>query len=151
MQKGDGVCQFLKRGALHPALLTFRGKLLKKVLSLQDRSLRPTFWAKVTFVIAEISENILIQLQEAVDKFPDFVRYIVTQMKILFPKIGKHRIAKILARAGLHLGPTTVKSSLVAIFMDSALALLLVDCRGDGSLLTAFCRLCFFSEKTFIQ
>ena len=38
----------------------------------------------------------------------DFVRYAVQQLKSLCPSMGKVRIAEMLARAGLHLGSTTV-------------------------------------------
>jgi hypothetical protein len=43
-----------------------------------------------------------------VNKFPDFVRYIVQRLKILNPSMGKIKIAETLCRAGLHLGTTTV-------------------------------------------
>ena len=50
----------------------------------------------------------LLQLREPVNKFPDFVRYIVQRLRILCPTMGKVKIAKTLCRAGLHLGVTTV-------------------------------------------
>ena len=56
----------------------------------------------------EKGENALIQLAEPVNKFPDFVRSIVRQLKTFFPGLGKEKIAQVLARAGLHLGVTTV-------------------------------------------
>jgi hypothetical protein len=62
----------------------------------------------------EEGESALIQLKEPVNKFPDFVRYIVRQLKLFFPDMGKDRIARILARAGLHLGSTTVGRMLKA-------------------------------------
>ena len=40
--------------------------------------------------------------------FPDFTRYIVQRLKTLCPAMGKVKIAQTLARAGLHLGSTTV-------------------------------------------
>jgi transposase InsO family protein len=49
-----------------------------------------------------------VQLSEPVNRFPDFVRYLVRQLKALCPTMGKVRIAQCLARAGLHLGATTV-------------------------------------------
>ncbi len=52
--------------------------------------------------------NALLQLREPVNKFPDFVRYIVQRLKILNPAMGKVKIAETLCRAGLHLGVTTV-------------------------------------------
>jgi len=50
----------------------------------------------------------LLQLIEPVNKFPDFVRYIVQRLKTLSPSMGKVKIAETLCRAGLHLGVTTV-------------------------------------------
>ena len=50
----------------------------------------------------------LLQLREPVNKFPDFVRYIVQRLKTLSPSMGKVKIAETLCRAGLHLGTTTV-------------------------------------------
>ena len=52
--------------------------------------------------------NALLQLREPVNKFPDFVRYIVQRLKTLNPAMGKVKIAETLCRAGLHLGVTTV-------------------------------------------
>lgn len=52
--------------------------------------------------------NALLQLREPVNKFPDFVRYIVQRLKTLNPSMGKVKIAETLCRAGLHLGVTTV-------------------------------------------
>jgi transposase InsO family protein len=43
-----------------------------------------------------------------VNKFPEFVAVIVRQLKAFFPGMGKVKIAQVLARAGLHLGVTTV-------------------------------------------
>jgi putative transposase len=50
----------------------------------------------------------LLQLREPVNKFPDFVRYIVQRLKTLNPSMGKVKIAETVCRAGLHLGTTTV-------------------------------------------
>ena len=52
--------------------------------------------------------NALLQLREPVNKFPDFVRYIVQRLKTLSPSMGKVKIAETRCRAGLHLGVTTV-------------------------------------------
>ena len=52
--------------------------------------------------------NALLQLRKPVNKFPDFVRYIVQRLKTLSPAMGKVKIAETLCRAGLHLGVTTV-------------------------------------------
>jgi transposase InsO family protein len=58
--------------------------------------------------VDEEGEGSLIQIPEPVNKFPDFVRYLVKQLQALLPTMGKVRIAQLLARAGLHLGVTTV-------------------------------------------
>jgi len=58
--------------------------------------------------VDEEGERALVRLPEPVNKFPDYVHYIVCQIKLFFPSMGKERIARILARAGLHLGATTV-------------------------------------------
>jgi len=58
--------------------------------------------------VDEEGESALVQLSEPVNRFPDFVRYLVRQLKALCPTMGKVRIAQVLARAGLHLGATTV-------------------------------------------
>ncbi|MGH7145530.1 MAG: DDE-type integrase/transposase/recombinase [Planctomycetota bacterium] len=50
----------------------------------------------------------LVQMPTPVNKFPDFVRYAVQRLKVLCPMMGKERIAQTLARAGIHLGVTTV-------------------------------------------
>src|SRR5437867_4643823 len=51
----------------------------------------------------------LLRLPEPVNRFPDFVGYLVRRLKILCPTMGRVKTAKILARAGLHLGLTTVR------------------------------------------
>jgi transcriptional regulator with XRE-family HTH domain len=50
----------------------------------------------------------LVRLYEPVNKFPQLVGYLVRRLKTLCPTMGKRRIAETLARAGLHLGATTV-------------------------------------------
>ena len=50
----------------------------------------------------------LLQLREPVNRFPDFVHYLVQRLKVLCPILGKVKIAQVLARAGLHMAPTTV-------------------------------------------
>jgi transposase InsO family protein len=44
-----------------------------------------------------------------INPFPEFVKYLVCRLKQLCPVMGKVRIAQILARAGLHLGTTTIE------------------------------------------
>jgi transposase InsO family protein len=50
----------------------------------------------------------LLRLPEPVNKFPDFVRCLVQRLQTLCPRLGKVKIAQVLARAGLHLGATTI-------------------------------------------
>jgi transposase InsO family protein len=50
----------------------------------------------------------LVRLAEPVNKFPEFVAYMVRHLKAMCPTLGKVRIAQMLARAGLHLGSSTV-------------------------------------------
>jgi transposase InsO family protein len=50
----------------------------------------------------------LVQLPVPINKFPDFVHYVVQRLKVLCPTMGKVKIAQTLARAGLHLGTATV-------------------------------------------
>jgi transposase InsO family protein len=54
------------------------------------------------------TDGTLVRIREPVNKFPDFVGCLVRQLKVLVPSMGKVRIAQVLARAGLHLGVTTV-------------------------------------------
>ncbi len=56
----------------------------------------------------EEGETGLVRLEEPVNKFPDFVAYMVRHLKSMCPILGKVRIAQMLARAGLHLGASTV-------------------------------------------
>ncbi len=57
----------------------------------------------------EHGERDLIQTPEPVNRYPDFVRNLVRQLKCLFPTMGTERMAQVLARAGLHLGATTIR------------------------------------------
>ena len=54
----------------------------------------------------------IVQVRDPVNKFPDFVAYIVRRLKVLCPSMGKAKIAQVLCRAGLHLGSTTVQRML---------------------------------------
>jgi hypothetical protein len=58
--------------------------------------------------LEEEGPRALVQFRQPVNRFPDFVRYVVQQLKTLCPAIGKRMLAELLARAGLHLGTTTV-------------------------------------------
>ena len=54
----------------------------------------------------------LVRLPEPVNRFPEFVGYIVRRLKTLCPTMGTRKIAQVLCRAGLHLGATTVRRML---------------------------------------
>jgi transposase-like protein len=54
----------------------------------------------------------LVQLREPVNRFPEFVQYIVRRLKVHCPSIGSRRLARVLARAGLHIGATTMRRML---------------------------------------
>ena len=54
----------------------------------------------------------LVRLPEPVNKFPELIAYLVKRLRVLCPTLGKVKLAQILARAGLHLGPTTVRRML---------------------------------------
>jgi transposase InsO family protein len=56
----------------------------------------------------EDGPDALVQLPVPVNKFPEFVRYVVQRLKTLCPTMGRVKIAQTLARAGLHLGTTTI-------------------------------------------
>jgi len=47
--------------------------------------------------IDEIGTAALMLLREPVNKFPDFVRYIVQRLKVLCPSLDKRKITQILA------------------------------------------------------
>jgi len=57
----------------------------------------------------EQGERTLIQTVEPVNRYPDFVRNLVRQLKRLFPTMGNERMAQVLGRAGLCLGATTIR------------------------------------------
>jgi len=54
----------------------------------------------------------LIQVRQPVNRFPELVGYLVQRFRVLCPRMGTRRIARTLARAGLHLGATTVRRML---------------------------------------
>jgi len=62
--------------------------------------------------LADEGPDALIQVREPVNRFPNLVGYLVSRLKVLCPRMGTRRIAGVLARAGLHLGATTVRRML---------------------------------------
>jgi putative transposase len=62
--------------------------------------------------VDEEGASALVQTTIPINRFPEFVTRVVQSLKTLAPALGKKRIAEMLARAGLHLGATTVKRML---------------------------------------
>jgi hypothetical protein len=50
----------------------------------------------------------LLRTPVPVNKFPDFVTHLVQRLQVPCPRLGKVKLALVLARAGLHLGVCTV-------------------------------------------
>ncbi|MBI2374897.1 MAG: transposase family protein [Deltaproteobacteria bacterium] len=46
------------------------------------------------------------------NRFPEYVTYLVQRLQALCPRLGTKKVAQILARAGLHIGVTTVRRML---------------------------------------
>ena len=63
-------------------------------------------WAKR---IDEKGTHAFIETQEPINKFPQFVTYIVKRLKVLCPTMGKRKLADSLSRAGLALSASTVQ------------------------------------------
>ncbi len=59
--------------------------------------------------LGEHGEAASVRVPVPVNKYPDFVHYLVQRLRVLCPMMGKRKIAEVLARAGLHLGTTTVQ------------------------------------------
>jgi len=57
----------------------------------------------------ERGERTLIRTVGPVNRYPDFVRNLVRQLKRLFPAMGSERMVQVLARAGFQLGATTIR------------------------------------------
>jgi len=69
---------------------------------------KPTTIASWLKRIDERSAAPLVQVREPVNKFPDLVGYVIRRLKVLFPSMGRKRIAQTLTRAGLRLSASTV-------------------------------------------
>jgi transposase InsO family protein len=59
--------------------------------------------------IDELGPSALVKVPEPVNRFPDFVRQVVRELRCVCPLMGNVRIAQMLARAGLRLSPSTVR------------------------------------------
>jgi transposase InsO family protein len=58
--------------------------------------------------IDEQGPEALVRLPKPVNKFPEFVGYLVQRLKTLCPALGKRKAAAMLARTGLHLSATSI-------------------------------------------
>ena len=50
----------------------------------------------------------LTRMPEPVNRYPQFLRMMVKRLKALCPAMGRRKLAEVLARAALHIAPTTV-------------------------------------------
>jgi transposase InsO family protein len=79
--------------------------------ALRGWSLAQTSRATIASWFTRLDEHgptALLRTSVPVNKFPDFVRYLVQRLQVLCPRLGKVKIAQVLARSGLHLGATSV-------------------------------------------
>jgi transposase InsO family protein len=72
----------------------------------------PLTIASWTHRLDDEGPHALVQVPEPVNRFPAFVSCLVQRLKVLCPRMGTRRIARVLARAGLHVGATTVRRML---------------------------------------
>src|SRR5262249_21900001 len=73
---------------------------------------KPETIASWTRRLDEGGEGALLKMAEPVNRFPDFVTALAQKLKVSGPAMGRRRIANLLARAGLHLGASTVRNYL---------------------------------------
>jgi putative transposase len=59
--------------------------------------------------IDEPGDRPLVQTVSPVNRYPDFVAYLVQRLRTLCPTMGRRRVADVLARAGLQLSSSTVR------------------------------------------
>lgn len=57
--------------------------------------------------IDEEGPDALLKTSAPINRFPEYVGELVRKLRVLQPSLGKVRIAEMLARAGMHLSPTT--------------------------------------------
>jgi putative transposase len=74
----------------------------------------PATIAEWTRRVDEQWPEALVQLPQPVNKFPEFVGYLVQRLKTLCPTLGRRKAAQMLARAGLHLSASSVGRMLCA-------------------------------------
>jgi len=69
----------------------------------------PLTIASWTHRLDDEGPDALVQAPEPVNRFPEIVAYLVRRLKVFCPRLGSRRIARVLARAALHMSATTVR------------------------------------------
>ena len=59
--------------------------------------------------LRRVDDDSLLRTRTPMNRFPDLIRYAVQRIKLFCPALGKVKIADKLARAGIHIGKTTVQ------------------------------------------
>jgi transposase InsO family protein len=57
-------------------------------------------------------EDALVRVPVPVNRFPDYVGYLVREIALVFPALGRRKISEFLARGSLHLSASTVRRAL---------------------------------------
>ena len=50
----------------------------------------------------ETAAAALVQIAQPVNRYPDFIRYLGQRLKVLYPSMGKLKLAQFISQAGLH-------------------------------------------------
>ena len=69
----------------------------------------PLTVASWTHRLDDEGPDALVQAPEPVNRFPELVAYLVRRLKVFCPRLGSRRIARVLARAALHVSATAVR------------------------------------------
>ena len=69
----------------------------------------PLTVASWTHRLDDQGPDALVQSPEPVNRFPDLVAHLVRRLKVFCPRLGSRRVARVLARAALHVSATTVR------------------------------------------
>ena len=87
--------------------------LIKTALGLNNSQLARRFQITVQTVRRWLRGiclgNKTVQLPDKPTRYPDYLRYVVQQLKLYCPILGRVKIADILARVGLHISASTVR------------------------------------------
>lgn len=72
----------------------------------------PLTVASWTHRLDDEGPDALVQVPEPVNRFPELIALLVRRLRVFFPKLGSRRIARVLARAALHMSAATVRRML---------------------------------------